>query len=88
MRALSGAPGVPADALARARNYLEFSLEPSELQWPSPGAAWPLAGGDAYIHLADLTTLWALEALVPAGIVARSRVTGTVRFGSLFHRSR
>ncbi len=88
VRALCGVPGVPLDVLRRARQFLEESLDASELLWQSPGVVWPLPVGEACIRLADLTTLWALEALVPAGIAVRSRVTGAARSGSIFHRSR
>jgi len=88
LRALNGVPGVETEVITRAKTYLESSLDRSELLWNSRAAAWPLPLSEPPVVMSDLVTLWALEALAPAGIAARSRLRGLARSRSIFDRSR
>ncbi|HEY3294057.1 MAG TPA: prenyltransferase/squalene oxidase repeat-containing protein [bacterium] len=86
LRALTGAPGVPQDVITKAKFYLEASVDRSELLWNSTCPAWPLPLGEHPAVLADLVTMWALEALAPTGIISRSRIRGGTRSRSIFDR--
>jgi len=88
LRALNGAPGVTHEVITKGKNYLECSLDHSELMWTSRDAAWPVPFGEKPAVLPDLVTMWALEALTPAGIVSLSRSRGSARSRSIFDRSR
>jgi hypothetical protein len=88
LRALNGVPGVEAEVITRAKTYLEASLDRSELLWNTHTAAWPLPLAEPPVALSDLVTMWALEALAPAGITTRSRLRGLARSRSIFDRSR
>jgi hypothetical protein len=87
LRALTGAPGVDRSIHQRGQMYLERTLDPSELLWSIDTPAWPLPLGEDPMTVPDLTALWALEALVPAGIASRKRTFGATRIRSLFDRS-
>lgn len=87
LRALTGIPGVPSECLQRGRIFLEQNLDPSELIWNSCAPEIPLPLGMGRGCLCDLTTLWALEALVPVGVPARPRITDAPHKRSLFQRN-
>lgn len=87
LRALTGIPGIPPEALQRGRLFLEQSLDPSQLVWTAGVPEWTLPLGLGKGSVNDLTTILALEALVPVGVPARTRALDTNRSRSIFHRN-
>jgi squalene cyclase len=87
LRGLTGIPGVASEVLQRGRLFLEQNLDPSQLVWAAgaPELTLPLGLGKGSVN--DLTTIFALEALIPVGIPARTRATDGNRTRSLFHRN-
>ena len=87
LRAFSGIPGVASDVLQRGRQFLEQSLDPSQLVWTAgaPELTLPLGLGKGSVN--DLTTILALEALAPVGVPARTRTADGNRTRSIFHRN-
>lgn len=88
LRALSAIPETPTESLARARLYLERSVDLSELMWSRAASALPLPVGFGPLVIPELTSLWALEALVPVGIPYHPRARQRWHSRSLFDRSR
>jgi len=88
LRALAGIPGVPSECLHRARTFLEKSVDLSELMWSHAASPMYLPAGFGPRIVPELTSLWALEALVPVGIPDRPRPRHRWRSRSLFDRSR
>ena len=87
LRALSGAPGVAHEVVAKGKHYLEDHLDSDELVWGTHVATWPLPLSAQPTAVPDLVTIWGLEALAPAGIFSRTRSRGA-RSRSIFDRSR
>ncbi|MBU0508954.1 hypothetical protein KKH27_08985 [bacterium] len=88
LRGLSGARGVPEEVLQRAREFLRRRVDPSELLWSHAAGRIAIPAVSEEVVVPELTSLWALEALVPLGIPGRARMRERRHARSLFERNK